>query len=101
MICFVLCASSCDTDVCFIIDISSPTSSSLDVKKSSYKKLSKFLAAMQERHFIQVKELSKGVESIVSIDQEHSELVWSSFNFPVRDLVLYSKAKQIRIPKLL
>jgi len=53
----------------------SPTGASLDVKKSSYKKLSKFLAAMQRRGFVQVKELSKGVESIVSIDRDHSELV--------------------------
>jgi len=59
-----------------MFDVFSPTASSLDVKKSSYKKLSKFLAAMQQRGFIQVKELSKGVESIVSIDQDHSELVW-------------------------
>ena len=53
----------------------SPTSASLDVKKSSYKKLSKFLAAMQKKGFVQVKELTKGVESIVSIDRDHSELV--------------------------
>jgi len=45
------------------------------VKKSSYRKLSKFLAAMQQRGFVQVKELSKGVESIVVIHQDHSELV--------------------------
>lgn len=55
--------------------ISSPSGSSLDVKKSSYKKLSKFLADMQQRGFVQVKELSKGVESIVSIDHNHAELV--------------------------
>jgi len=54
-------------------EISSPTGLNLDVKKSSYKKLSKFLAAMQQRGFMQVKELSKGVESIVSIDRDHSE----------------------------
>lgn len=59
-----------------MFDIFSPAGSSLDVKKSSYKKLSKFLAAMQQIGFIQVKELTKGVESIVSIDQDHSELVW-------------------------
>jgi len=30
---------------------------------------------MQQRGFVQVKELSKGVESIVSIDREHPQLV--------------------------
>jgi len=68
-----LSTNSCDT--VSVYGISSPTGSSLDVKKSSYKKLSKFLAAMQQRGFVQVKELSKGVESIVSIDRDHSELV--------------------------
>jgi len=57
------------------VKFSSPTGLSLDVKKSSYKKLSKFLTAMQQRGFVQVKELSKGVESIISIDRDHSELV--------------------------
>jgi len=64
------------SNVTFDFDFfSSPAGASLDVKKSSYKKLSKFLAAMQQRGFVQVKELSKGVESIVSIDRDHSELV--------------------------
>jgi len=61
--------------VIFVFDTSSPSGSSLDVKKSSYKKLSKFLAAMQQKGFVQVKELSKGVESIISIHHDHSELV--------------------------
>ena len=56
-------------------DVYSPSGSNLDLKKSSYKKLSQFLAAMQQRGFVQVKELSKGVESIVTIHQDHSELV--------------------------
>jgi len=64
-----------------ILFIFSPTGASLDVKKSSYKKLSKFLAAMQQRGFVQVKELSKGVESIVSIDRDHSESVlWQNLS---------------------
>jgi len=61
--------------VTYDVEICSPSGSSLDVKKSSYKKLSKFLATMQQRGFLQVKELTKGVESIVSIDRDHSELV--------------------------
>lgn len=51
----------------------SPKGRNLDVKKSSYKKLSKFLAAMQEQGFIKVEEQTKGVESIAVIDHEHDE----------------------------
>nr|KAF6396611.1 eukaryotic translation initiation factor 2D [Rousettus aegyptiacus] len=48
-----------------------PEGRQLDVKKSSYKKLSKFLQQMQQEQIIQVKELSKGVESIVAVDWKH------------------------------
>lgn len=58
----------------------SPKGVVLDVKKSSFKKLSKFLAYMQQQGFIEVKELSKGVESITEIKQEHDEL--RSFKIP-------------------
>ncbi|XP_039605076.1 eukaryotic translation initiation factor 2D isoform X1 [Polypterus senegalus] len=52
-----------------------PSGKQLDVKKSSYKKLSKFLQCMQKQHsLIQVKELTKGVESIVEVDWRHQEL---------------------------
>ncbi|XP_041083712.1 eukaryotic translation initiation factor 2D isoform X2 [Polyodon spathula] len=51
-----------------------PSGKQLDIKKSSYKKLSKFLKCMQQqRKLIQVKELSKGVESIVEVDWKHRE----------------------------
>ncbi|XP_073904578.1 eukaryotic translation initiation factor 2D isoform X5 [Castor canadensis] len=42
-----------------------PEGQQLDIKKSSYKK------HMQQEQIIQVKELSKGVESIVSVDWKH------------------------------
>lgn len=51
-----------------------PENKSLDVKKSSYKKLSKFLKQMEKEGFIKVKELSKGVDSIVDMDKTHSDL---------------------------
>ncbi|KAK7884893.1 hypothetical protein WMY93_028016 [Mugilogobius chulae] len=52
-----------------------PTGKQLDIKKSSYKKLSKFLHTMQQQHnLIRVKELTKGVESIVEVDWKNSEL---------------------------
>lgn len=51
----------------------SPSSEKLDVKKSSYKKLSKFLQVMQSREFLVVKEFPKGVENIVEIDFTHPE----------------------------
>ncbi|XP_014392793.1 PREDICTED: eukaryotic translation initiation factor 2D isoform X3 [Myotis brandtii] len=52
----------------------------LDIKKSSYKKLSKFLQQMQQEQIIQVKELSKGVESIVAVDWKHPRI--TSFVIP-------------------
>ncbi|XP_017504428.3 eukaryotic translation initiation factor 2D isoform X5 [Manis javanica] len=48
-----------------------PEGQQLDIKKSSYKKLSKFLQHMQQEQIIQVKELSKGVESIVAVAWKH------------------------------
>ncbi|XP_075843967.1 eukaryotic translation initiation factor 2D isoform X2 [Microtus pennsylvanicus] len=48
-----------------------PEGQQLDIKKSSYKKLSKFLQHMQQEQIVQVKELSKGVESIVTVDWRH------------------------------
>ena len=51
-----------------------PSSKAIDVKKSSYKKLSKFLEKLQKSGVIIVKELTKGVESITGIQYDH-ELV--------------------------
>ncbi|XP_012975855.1 eukaryotic translation initiation factor 2D isoform X3 [Mesocricetus auratus] len=48
-----------------------PEGQQLDIKKSSYKKLSKFLQQMQQEQIVQVRELSKGVESIVAVDWRH------------------------------
>ncbi|XP_040193461.1 eukaryotic translation initiation factor 2D isoform X1 [Rana temporaria] len=52
-----------------------PEGQQVDIKKSSYKKLSKFLQAMQQRNILQVKELSKGVESIVEIHWKHPDVI--------------------------
>ncbi|XP_034552244.1 eukaryotic translation initiation factor 2D [Notolabrus celidotus] len=58
-----------------------PSGKQLDIKKSSYKKLSKFLQAMQQKHnLVRVKELTKGVESIVEVDWKNREL--RSFHVP-------------------
>ncbi|XP_062998856.1 eukaryotic translation initiation factor 2D [Elgaria multicarinata webbii] len=51
-----------------------PKGEQLDIKKSSYKKFSKFLQSMQQQKIIQVKELSKGVESIVDVDWRHGSI---------------------------
>uniref|UniRef100_A0A8C2X1H6 Eukaryotic translation initiation factor 2D n=1 Tax=Cyclopterus lumpus TaxID=8103 RepID=A0A8C2X1H6_CYCLU len=52
-----------------------PSGTQLDIKKSSYKKLSKFLQAMQKQHnLVRVRELTKGVESIVEVDWKNREL---------------------------
>ncbi|XP_064605248.1 eukaryotic translation initiation factor 2D-like [Liolophura sinensis] len=45
----------------------------LDVKKSTYKKLSKFLQAMSKKGLIKVKELTKGVESVTEINKSHPD----------------------------
>ncbi|XP_044067813.1 eukaryotic translation initiation factor 2D [Siniperca chuatsi] len=56
-----------------------PSGKQLDIKKSSYKKLSKFLQAMQQQHnLVRVKELTKGVESIVEVDWKNPELRYFS-----------------------
>lgn len=57
-----------------------PEGRQLDVKKSSYKKFSKFLQHMQQEQIIQVKELSQGVESIVAVDWKHPRI--TSFVIP-------------------
>ncbi|KAG1697894.1 Eukaryotic translation initiation factor 2D [Nymphon striatum] len=51
-----------------------PHGCSLDIKKSSYKKLSKFLNEMKQINIILVQELSKGVESITNVNMEHPEV---------------------------
>eukprot|EP00074_Homo_sapiens_P081831 XP_016856019.1 eukaryotic translation initiation factor 2D isoform X4 [Homo sapiens] len=68
-------------DLCAISLVgNSPEGRQLDIKKSSYKKLSKFLQQMQQEQIIQVKELSKGVESIVAVDWKHPRI--TSFVIP-------------------
>lgn len=58
-----------------------PSGKQLDIKKSSYKKLSKFLQVMQQQNnLVQVKELTKGVESIVEVDWKNLQL--RSFSVP-------------------
>ncbi|KAM9110623.1 eukaryotic translation initiation factor 2D isoform 2-T2 [Megaptera novaeangliae] len=57
-----------------------PEGRQLDIKKSSYKKLSKFLQHMQQEQIIQVQELSKGVESVVAVDWKHPRI--TSFVIP-------------------
>ena len=56
----------------------SPAGENLDVKKSSDKKLGKFLQRMQKNGYIKVKELSKGVESITEYDKDHLRLASAS-----------------------
>ncbi|XP_010137793.1 PREDICTED: eukaryotic translation initiation factor 2D [Buceros rhinoceros silvestris] len=51
-----------------------PAGQQLDIKKSSYKKFSKFLQCMQHQKVLQVKELNKGVESIVEVDWKHPDI---------------------------
>ncbi|KAK6303777.1 hypothetical protein J4Q44_G00262310 [Coregonus suidteri] len=58
-----------------------PSGKQLDIKKSSYTKLSKFLQSMQQQHsLVRVKELGKGVEGIIEVDWKNPEL--RSFRTP-------------------
>ena len=49
----------------------SPPDLKLDVKKSSFKKLSKFLKTMQDHGILKLKENEKGSEVITAIDFKH------------------------------
>lgn len=48
---------------------------SIELKRTSYKKLSKFLNEMMENRFITVKEEQKGIEKIVAVNIEHPDLL--------------------------
>lgn len=54
---------------------SCPPGVQLDLKKSSHKKLSKFLEKMQKLGVVKIKELTKGVESIMSVNYQHEKIV--------------------------
>jgi translation initiation factor 2D len=51
-----------------------PSGKQLDLKRSSYKKLSKFLSAMENLDIIKVRELTKGVEGIMAVSTNHPRL---------------------------
>lgn len=51
-----------------------PTEKALDVKKTSFKKLSKYLDSVKKEGIIDVKELTKGVESITAIQHGHDRI---------------------------
>lgn len=53
----------------------SEASEQIDLKKTRYKKLSNFLAEMVDQGFLVVREETKGVDKIISVDLEHPELV--------------------------
>ena len=48
----------------------SPRGERLDVKKSNFKKMSAFIKVMQEKGLVTVRQLTKGVDSIVKVNQE-------------------------------
>ncbi|XP_026751619.2 eukaryotic translation initiation factor 2D [Galleria mellonella] len=48
-----------------------PADRTLDVKKSSYKKMGKFLENMQQQGLLEVREIEKGVDAVVSINAAH------------------------------
>ncbi|CAG2054982.1 unnamed protein product [Timema podura] len=62
-----------------------PVGQSIDLKKSSFKKLSKFLSELEQKDLIKVKELTKGVVSIVSVNREHKLFREFRLNEPAPD----------------
>ncbi|GAB6031389.1 hypothetical protein CHUAL_009171 [Chamberlinius hualienensis] len=58
-----------------------PSNYFMDIKKTAFKKLSKFLQQMQIEGFLQIKEVTKGVESIVEVNLAHEQLK----SFSIRD----------------
>jgi translation initiation factor 2D len=48
-----------------------PSGKQLDLKRSSYKKLSKFLSAMESLDVVKVRERTKGVDCIMAINTDH------------------------------
>ncbi|XP_045504964.1 eukaryotic translation initiation factor 2D [Colias croceus] len=48
-----------------------PSDRTLDVKKSTFKKMGKFLEAMQREGLLEVKEIDKGVDAVVRIVPSH------------------------------
>uniref|UniRef100_A0A2P2I1D3 Eukaryotic translation initiation factor 2D-like n=2 Tax=Hirondellea gigas TaxID=1518452 RepID=A0A2P2I1D3_9CRUS len=52
-----------------------PDGASLDIKKTSYKKLSKFLKAMEEKNILTITEYPKGVENITSVTYDHRDIL--------------------------
>ncbi|KAM3958321.1 eukaryotic translation initiation factor 2D [Aphomia sociella] len=48
-----------------------PPDRTLEVKKSSYKKMGKFLEAMQQQSLLEVREIEKGVDAIIAINALH------------------------------
>ena len=58
-----------------VIPACPPHCSNLDIKKTKWKKLSKFLAEKQAEGIITIKEPKKGVETITDINQEHPKIL--------------------------
>ncbi|KAK6179271.1 hypothetical protein SNE40_011673 [Patella caerulea] len=51
-----------------------PQGKYIDIKKSSYKKLSKYLQTVESKGLLKIKQMAKGMDSIVEIDKDHLEL---------------------------
>ncbi|CAH1114110.1 unnamed protein product [Psylliodes chrysocephalus] len=51
-----------------------PENKTLDIKKTSYKKLKPFLKKMSEEGIVTVKEIKSGVEAITGINKDHPKL---------------------------
>lgn len=57
-----------------------PDGVQLDIKKSSYKKVTKFLKVIEEKGILQVTEHPKGIENITSVNFEHPDVLSFRYN---------------------
>lgn len=71
---------------------SCPSELNLDIKKTSYKKLSAFLKKMAKDGILQIKELTKGVESIVAINLENEKIKTFMLDTVFKDHIQLQKA---------
>ncbi|XP_075981975.1 eukaryotic translation initiation factor 2D [Anticarsia gemmatalis] len=64
-----------------------PPDRTVDVKKSSYKKVGKFLEAMQQEGLLEVREIEKGVAAVTAVNLAHPAVRTHGVSPALRELV--------------
>lgn len=75
--------------------------SPIDIKKTTYKKVSVFLKEMEKNNFIKIQEESKGIEKIHFVNLEHPEILNFKPNRPEKQLAQPTEnAPQLLLTKM-